>query len=559
MQTRRNRLIKPGTLTGGGGPPSGKTRNITLKELSEHRVLVPPELAETGMSLVILVGLNGQLQPGLVPSGDVPIPKPIQDLSRLQRARAVVSSLDVAASKTSVITEVKEQVISAALSNGIDANKVELKFGAQSELIRSKTLSLTLIENRELFSSCPQNKAAVYKATATKWFDSTLESLNTYVLDTQCCNRNKDLNTILLENHVPKWFFNKFTGGKVQELATNSIDDIFFPKKLSRMITFSEREVTNMKFIDESVDFKNQLITLDKIATLYPSKEKDAILYPLPNDYSRRFSTFTDLPQIDRTVQQSSILSLTLIHMVFCAIPLKALTVENLQLHLDSLVFEGGSKVVYDGKTDISSYFELAVKESKAPDRFRFVPEMSTSPKVQYKDFLNTEGMSKIIGFKFLEPLYRIFNITEKEVKTLAPGLVFDCITGAIISPVQDTIFKLYPPEVAMNKKREQYNAAFSMLKPSQPKELNFGMANSPLSRESDRFLKHLTDAGFNNVFLQNLKKYLQSFNNPVFQAQAIKIMHATIQARTVTLTEPPDESSTSDVEDTANPYLNLG
>jgi len=558
MQTRRNRLVNRSTLTGGGGPPSGKTRNITLKELSEHRVLVPPELAETGMSLVILVGLDGRLQPGLVRSDEVPIPKPIQDLSRLQRARAVVSSLDVTASKTSVVTEVKEQVISAALVQNLEPQKVELKLGAQSELIRCKTLSLTLQENQELFRTCPSNRTAVYRATATKWFDGIFIALNRYVLETQCCNQNKDLNTLLFENHVPKWFFNKFTTSKVQELATNSIDDILFPKKLSRMITFSEKEVSANDFIENSIDFKNQLVLLSKVVSLYPSKEKDAILYPVPNDFPRRFSTFTDLPQIDKTVHQSSILSLTIIHMVFCAIPLKALNVESLQLHLNSLIFEGDNKKVYDGKTDFSLFFEELLKDQKNPEQFRYTPEMSTSPKVQYKDYISTEGMNRIIGFKFIEPLCQIFNITPNEIKALQPGVVFDYSTGSLVNPVHETIFKNYPPEVTLNKERSKYQTAFSTLKPSQPRELNFGMANSPLSVDSEKFLRHLASAKFNDVFLSNVKKYLQSFNNPVFQAQAVKIMHATLQARTVTLSEPPDDASTSDVEDNSNPYENL-
>jgi len=558
MQTRRNKLVSRSTLTG-GGPPSGKTRNITLKELSEHRVLVPPELAETGMSLIVLVGLDGKLQPGLVRSDEVPILKPIQDLNRLQRARAVVSSLDVAASKTSVVAEVKEQVISAALVANLDPVKVELKIGAQSELIKCKTLSLTLVENKELFETSPQNKGAVYRSTAAKWFDNTLSSLNNYVLNSQCCNQSKDLNAILMENHVPKWFFNKFTSSKVQELATNSIDDVFFPRKLSRMITFLEKEVSNNEFIKQSVEFQQQLRFLGQIASIYPSKDKDAILYPLPNDFSRRFSNFTDLPQIDRTVHPSSILSLTLIHMVFCAIPMKALTVENLQLHLESLIFEGDQKhKPFDGTKDFKTFFDERVRDSVFADKFRYIPEMSTSPKVQYKDFLNAEGMNRIIGFKLIEPFYRIFNITPSEAKALEPGLLFDYCAGTVVQTVHDTIFKNYPPEVALNKERSRYNAAFTTLKPSQPRDLNFGMANSPLSNESEKFLKNLHNAKFNDVFLLNVKKYLQSFNNPVFQAQAVKIMHATIQARTVTLSEPPDDSSVSDTDETSNPYTNF-
>jgi len=558
MQTRRNRLVNRSNLTPGNNP-SGKTRNITLKELSEHRVLVPPELAETGMSLVILVGLNGQLQPGLVPSGEVPIAKPIQDLSRLQRARTVVSSLDVAASKTSVVTEVREQVISAALVQGIPPEKVELKLGAQSEMIKAKTLSSTLQENQELFKTCPQNKAAVYKTTATKWFDGVLTSLNSYVLDSQCCNQSKDLNTILLENHIPKWFFNKFTSSKVQELATNSIDDILFPKKLSRMITFSEKELLQGGFIENSVDFQFQLKFLSKIVKLYPSKEKDATLFPMPNDFSRRFAQFTDLPQIDRTVHQSSILSLTLIHMVFCAIPLKAMTVENLRLHFDSLVFDGKTtSQPYDFKVDFEEYFKNLEKTSEPTERFNFIADMSTSPKVQYKDFVNTEGMKKIIAFKFIEPYCQIFNVTLNEIKALQPGFVFDSVTGTTYASHQESIFKNYPQDVLLNSSRTKYITAFALLKPTQPKELNFGMANSPLTADSEKFLRNLASAKFNDIFLSNVKKYLQSFNNPVFQAQAVKIMHATLQARTVTLSEPPDESSVSDTEEGENPYTNL-
>jgi len=535
----------------------GKTRNLTLREISEHRVLVPPELAETGMSLIVLVGLDGRLQPGLVPSDQVPVSKPIQDLTRLQRARAVVSSLDAAASKMSVVSEIKEQVISAALSSNLDPKKVDLKLGAQSELIKSKTLALAVQENRDLFQACPQNKVAVYRSTAAKWFENTISSINTYVLDSQCCNQAKDLPTILLENHVPKWFFNKFTVGKVQELATNCIDDILFPKKLSRMITFTEKELLSDRFIENSIDFKIQLISLRRIVDLYPSQGKEATLFPMPNDFSRRFSSFSDLPQIDRTTHQSSILSLTLIHMVYCAIPIKALTVENLKLHLDSLIFESKDIKPFSGETALPEQFEKCETSSKKPDDFRFVPEMSTSAKVQYKDFLSTEGMTRVIGFRFIRQFYSIFNITDIEIKTLEPGILFDFNSGSRITSSAETIFRLYPPEITNNQKRSAFADAFSVLKPAQPKELNFGQPNSPLTHESEKFLKNLTSAKFNIVFLSNVKKFLQSFNNPVFQAQAIKIMHATLQARTVTLTEPPEGPDESDSEG-QNPYENF-
>jgi hypothetical protein len=556
MTTRRNKLVNRSTLTGGGGPPSGKTRNITLKELTEHRVLVPPELTETGMSLIILVGLDGRLQPGLVRSDEVPISKPIQDLNRLQRARAVVSSLDVAASKNSVISDVKEQVISAAITQNIDPQKIELKMGAQSELIKTKTLSSVLTENQELFKANVQNKSAVYGTTANLWFNKSIKSLNTYALETQCCNQAKDLNSILLENHVPKWFYNKFTVSKVQELATNSIDDIFFPKKLSRMITFQEKEVLSMEFIKQSGAFQHQLVSLNKLVLIHPSKEKDAFLFPMPNDFSRRFSTFTDLPQIDRTVHQSSILSLTLIHMVYCALPLKALTVENLKLHHEAFIYESEKYEDFNLQQNLQDYIDSAIKNQKQSEPFIFVSEMSTSPKIQYKDFINAEGMKRIIGFKIIKPLCQIFNITAEEMKAIQPGIVFNFKPPPIEVESCATIFKVYPQEIINNEKRVKFQAAFSTLKPAQPKELNFGMANSPLIPESEKFIKNLAIAKFSEIFLQNVKKYLQSFNNPVFQTQAIKIMHATIQARVVTLSEPPDEASESEPDD---PNLYIG
>jgi hypothetical protein len=175
---------------------------------------------------------------------------------------------------------------------------------------------------------------------------------------------------------------------------------------------------------------------------------------------------------------------------------------------------------------------------------------MSTSPKVQYKDFINAEGMKRIIGFKILKPLCQIFNITNEEMKAIHPGIVFNFKSSPTEVESFTTIFKVYPQEITNNEKRVKFQAAFSTLKPAQPKELNFGMANSPLISESEKFIKNLAGAKFSEIFLQNVKKYLQSFNNPVFQTQAIKIMHATIQARVVTLSEPPDEASESEPDD---------
>jgi len=555
MNTRRNRLI-PREQVESGVPPPVRIRNITLRELSEHRVAVPAELRETGMSLIILVGVDGRLQPGLVDSEDVPTPKPIQDLNRLQRARSVVSSLDAASSKMSVVNEVKEQVISAALSHEIDPKKVDLKLGAQAELIKTKTLMSTLVENQELFRFSPQNKSATYRAIATRWFDNTLKTLNEYVLNSLCQNQSIDLNTLLLENHVPKWFFNKFTTNKVPELVTNSIDDIFFPKKLSKMITFSEREIVKKTFITESGNFQLQLIQLLNIVSLYPSKDKVATLFPCPNDFSKRFGNFVDLPQIDRTTNPATILSVTLIHMVFCAIPLKALVVDNIQHHYHSLVYKDKISL-YSADLDLKEYLELVTKQEPKHEPFQYIPEMTSSLKVQYKDFVNSDGRQHIVGFRLLNDLCQVFNITPVEQKALGEVLIFDMQPTFDASSIVNPLFRPYPEEIIKHSKRSLYSEAFSVLRPTQPKELNFGLPNSPLNKESEQFLKNLTSAKFNLIFLTNVKKYLQSFNNPLFQTQAVKIMHATLQARTVMLSETPDEITLLD-EGSDNPYADF-
>jgi hypothetical protein len=547
MTTRRNKLIPRSALDSRGAPPK-KPRFVTIRDLQEVRVNVPPELYETNMSLIVLVGLDGKLNPGLIPNSEMPNIKPYQDLLKLQRARGVVSSLEVSNSKQSVVNEVKNQVTSALIDNKIKPEEIHLKIGAQSELIKSKALAGNLLENFELFSNSPHSQSATYKTIATKWFENSIKSINDYCLNTLCKNQPETMADILFKNFVPKWFYNKFSIGKSTELTDHSIDDIFFPKKLSKMITFTEREVSNLDFVNNALNLSLQLNYLHCIVNLYPTKEKEAILYPLPNDFSKHFSKFSDLPQLDRTSDQSTILSITVIHMVYCAIPIKVLTNENLVLHEESFLFQG--KEILNNVMNTIEFAEELVKTKPKIERFKYIPELSSTIKAQYKEHFTTEGYPKVTGFRLHERLCQIFNITKEEVKALGGVLIFDYKNFDYKKLGTESMFRQYQKEISESFDRDRYIEALSLIKPIVPKELSFGPPNSTFSANSLRFLKNLEKAKFNQVFQQNVKMYLQSFFAQNFQDQAVKIMEATLQARIITIQEieePPNIAEESD------------
>jgi len=568
MSTRRNLLLTRDQIADSTRPQRDKV--VTLRDLSQTRVIVPNEVHDTGMSVIVTVANDGRLQPGLIESSKMPVTRPITDLTKLNRARNVVSSLEVAQTRSSSVDEVKETLALALVENKVDVKTVQFKAGIQAELIRCKVLSDALTENETSFSKNHLNDIALYKDVAANWFKASQASITLYILHVQCGPQNQKLLEIVSENLVPRWFFNRFSV-KVPELATISVDNIFFPKKISKMITFTAAEAESDQFYKNSGAFHQNLLYLRRVLKLHVTKDKTAVLYPIPGNFTTRIQDFSDLPTIDRVLNASTTLTITLLHMIFDAIPLKALSVDTLSDHIGSFLYENGD-IENEIITSLPCKFDdpkgyedilLAYGKYKLTDGganatltgllykrrqgFFYDPDSSVPMKAQYREYLVVH-LRDPVGIHFAPHYGRMFHLTDPEIKSVSI-VMFDR-EGPIPPAVYPAcLFKEYDKtkisDESLTKARERLN----VIKPVDIKELNFGPVSSPLGEKAKAFMKGLDRGKFPPIFIKNVTSYLQSFNLVQFQDQAVKIMIASLQSKEVII-ESSEPTQTSVKED---------
>jgi len=587
MRTRRDNLIKREEYESNrAGPP--RTRPVTLRDLAETRVIVPPEVHETGMSVIITVANDGRLQPGLIESSKLPVTRPITDLNRLGRARAIVSSLEATESKTSLISSVKETLITNLVIHKTDPSKIQLRVGVQTEILRCKVLQEIFNENLRFFESNEMNRNALHFDVTLNWFQRSLEAISYYILESLLKAGSKKLNDFTSEYLVPRWFFSRFSQ-KVPELKLLIIDDILFPKRISKMITFLEEEVKNEAFCKNACSFSNTFHHLRNIGSLFGWRHDLSPLYPLPPNLSR-LENLSDLPVIDSTQAPSTILSVAVVHMFFCAIPPKAIEVDNFHAHEESLLFssdqsqlklrfervlkldatfaeikstldllkihikdytqpiKGCNFIGYD-EDDKSLHLKFIVVPMKTGSRFAYDESLGTLMKVQYKEHVLSLG--KIFGFCPTLELAKVFHLSNRELD----GIQFIMLDQpAEVGKFARTLDLFRPPskeDFIDSSLKEKLIDRLKAIKPVPPKEQNFGKPYSPLTREGQLMIMGLKKHGHNEVFILNVEAYLRSFFIDAFQKQAVRIMTASLQSYEILVSDPVGEQGSEiDVND---------
>jgi len=569
MNTRRNRLLTRDQIRDNTRPQRDKV--VTLRDLSQTRVIVPNEIHDTGMSLIVTVANDGRLQPGLIESDKLPVTRPISDLNRLNRARNVVSSLEVTQTRSSAIEEVKEVLVGALASSNKDIASVQVKAGIQAELIRCRVLSEALTENKTSMAKNQQNELSIYVAIANRWFEACQTAINVYLLDVQCGPKSQKLVELISEYLVPRWFFDRFTR-KVPEMATTSIDNLFFPKKISKMITFTVGEVESEKFFQNAASFGQNLIYLRRVCALHVTKDKAAILYPIPGNLAMRIHDFSDLPSLDRVLTESTMLTITVLHMAFAAIQIKALNVDTLTDHLRSFIVkenEGQNTVDVEIPTTIpkdqlksypfmNQFTDEFIKEEKGKaslilkihtktDLFEYEADSSVPIKAQYREKLNG-SIVNFQGLHFPATYGKVFHLTDKEYNSIST-ILLDQPVKLVAAHYPVSIFTIKVDSTFDQDRVKLARTRLDVIRPLDIKEANYGPASTPLTKKSRAFLTGLEKSKFPPTFIKNIASYLQSFNLAPFQEQAVKIMTASLQTKEVIIDQEPEDPESESEE----------
>jgi len=298
---------------------------------------------------------------------------------------------------------------------------------------------------------------------------------------------------------------------------------------------FRKKEIRSFKTVPEA--FKASFNALKPIVELYHDDDDESILYPVPPTFKNHFRNFSDLPQVDRSKSSSTTLSITLLQMMFAAIPPKALNLDAVSLHETSFLFAIPKELTEDEISDVSLKFNL-----------NYDPDASQSLKAQYKDYFLAKD-APLKGF-VVKNLAKLFYLTKEEIKSLPTIIYFTDEPSKEPNPIIKSMFdrsKLKP--ISSDSK---YVERFRMLKPTPAKPLNSGAPSSELTRNSLKFLASLKKAEADSIFIENVRSYLLSFVNQSFQDLAVKTMAASMQAREITVIEdiPHSKKNGDDADD---------
>jgi len=539
---------------------------------------------------MIAVNPDGQLVPGLVNRRDVPRMYPVDDLNRLISARAVVSSIESTLSKNSAIEDLKASIVGLLYSYTVSDKDIVIRPSTQSELMQIRPKVAFLRENEEAFV---KNKLddTEYRTQIQTWFTQAFTACEKFVVSL-CTGRDDKLNDLLTSYGVPKWFFDKVTTAKHVELSQVSSYHTLFPKKLSKMISFTVSELESHEFISRQILFRDRIIMCQRYLALHHEANKKSLIYPIPYDFSTCFREFTDLPKINRTDAKATLLSVAVIHTIFAAFEPKMMISENLTIHHSQLAI-GKVKHLLDlqfacepqakdlstpiGKLKLAPFvlehlilvaqelcnlkenqqpadlelgvlIEALVDENQAffkfeegvvqdippkrPDPF-LDPDSSRNIKSQYLDIVKE---LEITAFHRSPELYKAFGLTTTEIQ-LIPAYIpsFPEYVKKDEEKKKRKASSLFlKVDLPQERTVESLFKKLELIKPIEPKARNRGNPNSVLGKEGQRFIKLLVGAKAHPTFVENVRSYLTLFHFPTFQDQAVKIMEASIKLKEV-------------------------
>jgi len=587
--TRKNKLVP----TKQNSPQDAQaSRVVTVREISRMKIRVPHNLAETDSALMIAVNPDGQLVPGLVNRRDVPRMYPVDDLNRLISARAVVSSIESTLSKNSAIDDLKSSLVGLLYSYSVAEKDIIVRNSTQSELMQIRPKVTYLRENEEAFRKNKLDESE-YRTQIQTWFSQAFLACEKFVVGI-VTGRDDKLGDLLTYFGVPKWFFDKVTTAKHVELSQVSSYNTLFPKKLSKMISFTVGELESSDFLRVQSLFVDRIIICQRYLALHPEGNKKSLIYPIPYDFSACFRDFTDLPKLNRTDSKVTLLSVAIVHTIFAAFEPKMISVENLSEHflqlstrkvshvldlglLSSVQAKDLGSPIKDLKLNallvehlIQSAAELVeLQEDQVPkevpvhdliealiaenrDCFQFDdnkliviapkvhapvidPESSRNIKSQYLDAVK---QIEITAFHRSPELFKTFGLSVNEIDIVPPYIpsmpdIHQKKEEKKKKPVPSSTLFLVG-KLPEERKIELLYKKLELIKPIEPKARNRGNPNSVLGKEGQRFMDLLAKAHAHPTFMENVRSYLTLFHFSSFQDQAVKIMEASLKLKEV-------------------------
>jgi len=543
------------------------TKTMTLRDLQDLRVRVPPAVAAAGLTVMLRVMNDGRVEVGLV-KDKIPTLISLQEANKLALAKNIIAGAETVSTKQETVERIKTLAATALIQ---DSRQPEPKVSAQAETLRLKGVVEKLESNlrylKQAVTITELTQLAVDQIT------TSITTIRSYLVECQFTRVSDDkLADLLLKRGVIKYLFDKFSTTEIKDLHTVPVENYLFPRKMSRGLYLSYKEVNELSYLDKFMN--NQVVSawftfakniLDKSEVPVNENNWNEKIFIPPSNFSTRVFAFDDLPREVSTMSKPTMMSVMFINAMFGNFRPSEINEDSLNNHLSSFLVTHNlgtsgkvihlpvnSLVVQDKKPNLkdqensNSSATVVSTEDTEPSILRVPFKVDTiNPlpiKEQYFAFLEQRKFFDSRGLYFTSKMM---------AEPYKSSLIFNVAKPNVNYKLEEQVYQnFYAPKELSEEKMLKLDAVKQKMPAvsySKPREYEFNRV-SPLTKDGLVFIKSMRDAKVSESLIDTYQSFLSSFLLPELSDAALRIMKANLRTSFDTFQEEEKDEEEDDL-----------
>jgi len=524
-----SRFIRKPPIDNTNQPPGERqqpssTRITSLRDLQRIKINVPPAITNAGLVLVIKFTNTGIPEVGYVKHSELPVIRPLDDLTKLGAAPRIISGIEASSSSETRLSE----IINSAARDLLETSRDPLpKPNAQAELLRMKAYADVLQEVEQIIIRKDRDPL---KSLFQKCIHSAHKAISDYSHSEILSSSDDKFSDFLLRRGVPKFIFDKIVNRSyLNEFSNKNLLDILFPRKLSKALVLTKLEINSPEIRRNLVEISD---SLDAFVEFAKEAKDDEKVYCPPLNFTERCLDSDDLP-VQRLDQSSGVQkSIERINQLFANFEPLLQTEDAFLKHAQRFRIRT-VKPTQSGNTSAKDEAIKAAVEFVELEPFKKDKDSIESLRKQYMKFLSVKLNQKVF--------------------------TFDGIDLSVKDPYQQPLqlAKSYFSPIKVEKDEEFRISELKQKLGFKPKEMRLVnyQANCTLTKEAKSLLSALERGKAPESFVKNVKGFLGSFVTQELMDMAVNRMRAALQQRTIILDDNPEEDNPDENSDEVITY----
>jgi len=515
------------------------SRPVSLQDLKKLKVNLPPALAQSGNVLVVKFSNSGAAEVGYLAGDRVPVLKNIQDIINVNIAHRKILGLEAAENSLSKVEKISLHVSGYLAETGEKPNP---KLNIQQEMFRMKAFADTIQEVKQVLTA--KRNPTPFLMDVINTANKALLAIQEYSKQELMSNGNDKFSDFLLDNGVVKYIFDKICNRSlINDFKVKDVEDIFFPRKLSRALTMTLSEIQS-EAVQATVQSLAAILTAERslLGDDVKAEEKIPII---PINFHKRILDVEDLP-VQRTDSSKSVLAIVkAISNLFANFDPVDQTDKNFQSH--RLLFRTAPKSVQkvvDSSTNTSDPETVTTNTSKLPEK---APENLPELPAFVVDPKNPEPLRKQYQAYLASAIQKPFTCHDK--------ITFETLYCYPV-PLEARLFVTDYSD--RGKDHEQKIAKIATVLGFRAKDPPVGryVANTPLTELAKKFIERMKRSKVSLSVIKDISAFLGSFMSEELMDLAVRRMQAAAEQTDVDVI--PDEPETGNSDDEDSQPLNM-